>query len=146
MNAFPARRALLALGLAAMHCVLAAPAVAASDPPAAAVKPEARLRLPAKPSQMLRAPLATWEPVLREVACAVKVSMPSTVGPRYQPSGPPATAARNPGEATSDGERGGWRAMKCPVASTSPITQSLVRFCARIICSNMRGETTAVST
>ena len=68
MNAFPARRALLALGLAAMHCVLAAPAVAASDPPAAAVKPEARLRLPAKPSQMLRAPLATWEPVLREVA------------------------------------------------------------------------------
>lgn len=68
MNFFSSRRTLSALLTATFLAAGAAPGVAAPSEPTAAAVAESRIRLPARPSELLRAPVATWEPVLTQAA------------------------------------------------------------------------------
>src|SRR6476660_9890176 len=81
-----------------------------------------------------------------DVLCAVKLSCPSTVIPRYHPSGVCAMAALKFGLARSPGDTGGSRAMKCPVQSTRLDIHEAGRCCAWISFANPSGSITAVRT
>jgi len=60
--------------LAALSCgLLAAGTLYAADVPSAALAPAAAgVQLPAKPSELVRAPLAAWEPVLLQVGAVLE--------------------------------------------------------------------------
>ena len=71
MNLFASRRALAALLVTTVIAISAGPVAAAPAEPVATAVAEAPIRLPAKPSELLRAPQATWEPILAEAARAL---------------------------------------------------------------------------
>lgn len=67
MNLSSLRGAMLALACAVVLAGVSPPARAVAEPAASAVALEAKIQLPVRPSELLRAPLATWEPLLDQV-------------------------------------------------------------------------------
>jgi len=70
MFSFP-RTSALALITAAMLALVAATPARAAVTPTVSETPQPRFELPAKPSEMLRAPQSTWEPLLKQVAAVL---------------------------------------------------------------------------
>lgn len=71
MMSFSPRISTLALFTAATLALAAAAPAGAAETPAGSEAAQSRFKLPAKPSEMLRAPQATWEPLLKQVAAVL---------------------------------------------------------------------------
>lgn len=71
MMSFSTRSSALALFSAVMLAMAAAAPVGAAEAPLVIQAPEPKIALPAKPSELLRAPQSTWEPVLKQAAAVL---------------------------------------------------------------------------